>query len=223
MIRALRIVFILICIGDLIGVYTNHELLRHCCKPFITISLLAYYWVSAKEHRSYWVILALFFCFFGDSFLLYDHLNPRYFLLGLGAFLLGHIAYIVAFTKHQHNNSSQLQNIQKMRIAVPILLCGVLLLIVLQPSLGDLKVPVYLYAIVLVTMTLSAVLRLGRTNPTSFGMALLGGCLFLISDSALAINKFHNAFAGAGMMVMITYISAQYFIIEGFLKHYKTH
>jgi uncharacterized membrane protein YhhN len=222
MTKILRIVFILICIGDLVGVITNNELLRHCCKPFITVSLILYYWVSAKEHRSVWVVLGLVCCFFGDSFLLYDHLKELYFMLGLGAFLAGHLLYIIAFTKHQEGNSSSLQNIQKMRIAVPIVLVGVLLLIILQPSLGNLAIPVYGYAVVLVTMALSALLRLGRTNSKSFQLAFFGGCLFLLSDSILALNKFHQEFPWAGVMVMITYIVAQYGIIEGFIKHYKT-
>jgi uncharacterized membrane protein YhhN len=222
MIQPLRLVFVILCLGDLLGIYTNNEFLRHCCKPLITVSLLVYYWVAARNNRSYWVVVALICCFFGDSFLLYDHLNNLYFLLGLGAFLLGHIAYAIAFMKHQDRSASQLQNIQKLRIAVPIMLYGVLLLIILQPSLGNLKIPVYIYAVMLITMALSALMRLGRTNTPSFAVAFLGACLFLVSDSVLAINKFHHTISGAGFIIMVSYMAAQYFIIDGFLKHYKT-
>jgi uncharacterized membrane protein YhhN len=44
---------------------------------------------------------------------------------------------------------------------------------------------------------------------------LLGAVLFVISDSMLAINKFYQPFNGAGLLIMLTYGLAQFFIIRG--------
>ena len=49
-------------------------------------------------------------------------------------------------------------------------------------------------------------------------MIVAGAILFVLSDSILAINKFDPTFQGITLMnalVMITYISAQGFIIHG--------
>jgi hypothetical protein len=43
--------------------------------------------------------------------------------------------------------------------------------------------------------------------------------LFVISDSALAINKFYQSFELAGIIIMLTYGLAQLFIIEGVMRY----
>jgi uncharacterized membrane protein YhhN len=44
---------------------------------------------------------------------------------------------------------------------------------------------------------------------------MLGALLFVISDSILAINKFYQPFEAAGVLIMLTYGLAQFFIVEG--------
>jgi uncharacterized membrane protein YhhN len=41
----------------------------------------------------------------------------------------------------------------------------------------------------------------------------------MISDSLLAMNKFHAPIQQAGLLIMITYCVAQGLIAEGMLKH----
>jgi uncharacterized membrane protein YhhN len=49
----------------------------------------------------------------------------------------------------------------------------------------------------------------------------MGASFFVISDSLLAINKFYQPFAHAGILIMLTYCTAQYFIVQGFIKQEK--
>jgi uncharacterized membrane protein YhhN len=44
---------------------------------------------------------------------------------------------------------------------------------------------------------------------------MVGALLFVISDSTLAINKFYKPFEMAGVIIMLTYGAAQFFIVKG--------
>jgi len=76
-----------------------------------------------------------------------------------------------------------------------------------------------MYALVLVVMVLNGLFRLGRTNNKSFLLVFVGALFFLVSDSLLAINKFLHPFASSGLLIMSTYITAQFLIIEGIIAH----
>jgi uncharacterized membrane protein YhhN len=102
---------------------------------------------------------------------------------------------------------------------MPFLLAGTGLLTVLYPNLASLLWPVVAYAAVLVTMVIVALFRYGRTSTASFGLVFGGAVLFMISDSLLAMNKFHAPIQQAGLLIMITYCVAQGLIAEGMLKH----
>ena len=190
------------------------------CKPLIMVSLCVYYLLSAGDNRSAVVILAIVFSLAGDVSLMFDSLDPTYFMVGLVSFLISHIFYIVAYRQHQNDDDTDaLHGIQKLRAAFPIVLAGTGLVVILYPTLGDLKFPVMIYALVLVVMVLNGLFRLGRTSNKSFMLVLIGAMLFMVSDSLLAINKFFTPLSHSGLLVMSTYISAQFMIIEGLLAH----
>jgi len=50
---------------------------------------------------------------------------------------------------------------------------------------------------------------------------MTGAGLFVISDSVLAINKFYQPFEAAGILIMLTYGLAQFFIIKGAIKYIR--
>ena len=95
------------------------------------------------------------------------------------------------------------------------------LLMALLAHLGPLRLPVVLYAMVLVLMVLAALYRYGRTVPTSFVLVAAGAGLFMVSDSLLAINKFLTPLVGAGFWIMLTYCAAQLSIVAGLLAHQR--
>jgi uncharacterized membrane protein YhhN len=47
---------------------------------------------------------------------------------------------------------------------------------------------------------------------------IAGAVLFVLSDSLLAINKFHHPFPEAGLLIMLIYIMAQLFIVTGICR-----
>jgi len=50
-------------------------------------------------------------------------------------------------------------------------------------------------------------------------MVIIGALIFMLSDTMLAINKFLEPIAYANVLIMITYIVAQYLIVSGLIKH----
>lgn len=209
--------FIIVSIGELLSIVTGLESLHLVCKPLIMITLAGYY---ICYHRSMVVLLAIFFSFGGDVSLMFDSIDPLYFMIGLVSFLVSHVFYIVAYRQHQNGDEADaLQGIQKLRAAFPIVLAGTGLVVILYPALGDLKFPVMIYALVLVVMVLNGLFRLGRTNNRSFWLVFIGAVFFMVSDSLLAINKFLTAIPQSGLLIMSTYITAQYLIVEGLLSH----
>ncbi len=211
------VLFALSCVGTLIHEFTGQATIQFISKPLILVSLSLYYYFSTdRENRSVSFLLGLFFSLAGDVLLM----DPSNFVLGLVAFLLAHIMYILAYRQHRHEESTdELRGIQRIRLAFPIILAGTGLVVVLFPVLGALQIPVLIYSAVITTMVLTALFRYGKTSSQSFWLVFMGAILFMISDSILAVNKFLEPVSRSGLYIMITYIAAQYLIVSGIVKH----
>jgi uncharacterized membrane protein YhhN len=212
------IIFVLAAIVELSSKFLNVELAHLICKPMLMVALGFYYFFSTSaSDRSHAVLAAISFSFIGDVLLML----PDQFTGGLVAFLLGHVAYIVAYRQHRDEETENvLSGVHRMRLAFPIILAGTGLVIILYPVLGAMRLPVIVYAIVLCFMVLQALFRFGRTNVQSFWMVFAGAVLFMISDSTLAIDKFLDKIFYADFLIMLTYITAQYLIVRGLIRHY---
>jgi uncharacterized membrane protein YhhN len=221
--RSALIAFILASIGELLAGILNSETLHFICKPLIMICLGIYYHSSVSgEDRSSAVLVAIFFSLVGDVLLMLQGSNPQFFVFGLAAFLVAHVFYIFAYRQHHlESHVDELQGVQRIRLAFPVILAGSGLIFVLYPSLSALRIPVILYAIVIVIMVLTALFRYGRTNAKSYWMVFIGAVLFMISDSTIAINKFLSPVRGAEFIVMSTYIAAQVLIVDGLIRHHS--
>jgi uncharacterized membrane protein YhhN len=188
-------------------------------KPLIVLGLIGHYFLHSSK-RSTVFIWALAFCWAGDVLLLFQ--GDTFFMAGLVSFLIGHVLYIVCYGQSQFaDKTNELLGTQKVRFSLPVILYGTGLVVILFPVLGDLKIPVTIYAMVLMLMVVNALFRYGRTTPQSFLYVFVGAILFMFSDSMLAINRFLQSFAGAGALIMLTYCAAQFLIVEGTLIHEK--
>lgn len=168
-----------------------------------------------------WYGIALVFSLLGDILLM---LNPRFFLYGLGAFLLTHVFYLVAF-----NQAPAEVNVGVMLIAVLVGVVAARVLRVLRP--GILKVPkgrrmliaTTIYAGALALMVLSALLcffRPGWPLPAAI-LVSLGALLFFISDSTLTYDRFVRKLTHGQSLVHFTYHLGQFLIITGALIHFS--
>ncbi len=181
---------------------------RVITKPLLMISLMAFYILSSK--RIDWLFAtALFFALLGDTFLLSDD----YFLYGLGSFLVMQLLYAICFFRQRGHMTMY----KSLGIGSVVVLSSITLY-QLIPDLGaDLKIPVITYSSVIGLMAIAAI---GRMHPGAhYSMVLWGVISFLISDSLLGLNKFGGGFPLANLLVMMTYIVAQYLIVKGYLRY----
>lgn len=217
------LLFFVVSLAELVAVALGMEKLQWVFKPLIMIVLGVYYYTQSNNAQiSKAVVAAIIFSWVGDVSLMFQSNGEVYFIIGLGAFLVAHVFYVLAY--HQHIDKTEgagLHGIQKFRFSLPIVLAGTGLITILYAHLGNLKIPVTLYAIVLMVMTLQALFRYGYTHTISFWFVFVGALLFMISDSMIAVNKFLSSFELAGLSIMATYILAQFLIIKGLMFHFE--
>ncbi|WP_333601373.1 lysoplasmalogenase [Flavobacterium sp.] len=164
-----------------------------------------------------WLLSALFFSWIGDCILLFADKGELYFIFGLVSFLIAHLLFIVLFSKQQSESNHWKKPLFWIGfIGVAVYLVSMLSL--LLPSLGDLKIPVSIYALTISIMLIVALKGAFNWNRNSKYWVLAGAVFFVVSDSLLAINKFHSPIPLANFWIMITYLMAQFCITYGILK-----
>ncbi len=164
------------------------------------------------------MITGLFFSWAGDVFLELSKNNDKLFIVGLACFLLAHIMYLTAFFLTPGHNSV-LNN--RFYLLIPVLIYGIILVSYLYADLDGMRLPVILYTIVILSMMAGALNRIDKVKKFSFYMVLAGAIFFVISDSVIAFNKFVRQFDSSGIVIMSTYIIAQYLIVTGYIFQYK--
>lgn len=213
----LTVVFIVAVAADITGIAANISVLHYFAKPVLLPVLIVLLATATPAVAGKKIMLAaLFFSWVGDIFLLAEDKNPLFFIFGLASFLTTHIFYIIYFLSIRSNQISLLKK-QPLLIAA-VLTYGIALVWLLFPKLADLKIPVMIYAAVICTMLLCSLHIYLKVNKPANMFFVLGALLFVLSDSLLAINKFYQPFAFAGVCIMLTYCAAQYFIVTGFIK-----
>jgi uncharacterized membrane protein YhhN len=181
----------------------GHWMLLALAKPLTTILLIALAWQRAGVGRRRSAILAgLVLSLFGDIALLWPQQG---FLPGLVAFLLAHLAYLVAFTTHTRFASRLLP------FAIYALLAALALSVLWSGVPEALRVPVIAYVVCLASMAAQAACAAMAEGGLA-RRAAIGGAFFMLSDTLLAFNKFAAPFALAPLAVLSTYWVAQAFI-----------
>jgi uncharacterized membrane protein YhhN len=216
-------IFVSICIVEIFSLTGSIPRLELFIKPLIMISIMAYFFTYARwSHRLFIpAVLAFFFSLAGDVLLMFSYKKELFFLMGVAAFLLSHLFYIVTFSIR---SLAHKPNKKKFGIAhLLVLFLAILLYGLLFPHLeGFMKIAVLLYTAAITAMVLSALQRNDRVSKSSYRFVLAGALLFMLSDSLLAINRFWIDIPFGNFMVMSTYMPAQYLIFLGLLKQSKT-
>lgn len=126
------------------------------------------------------ILAGLVLSWFGDVFLIGK--ARHWFLLGLGAFLLAHLAYAAAFV------TAGIDRRWTLGAALPVAVIAVGVLLWLQPYLPqDLVWPVRLYIAVISLMVVAA---FGTLGAGATPLIVSGACLFYLSDLSVAALRF---------------------------------
>ncbi len=133
------------------------------------------------------IVVGLVFGAIGDALLLGR--GKHWFTAGLVAFLIGHVAYVVAVTFVEPPQTWL--GLAGPVAAFPVLVGGAAL-VHLWPRLGSMKAPVVLYVITIVTMVIAALAAARGTTMTDLHRYyfLAGAGLFFVSDLAVARDRF---------------------------------
>lgn len=196
--------------------------LNYFSKPLLmpTLGLFIISVTKNYSKRIYCILLALFFSWLGDVFLLFEPQHELFFIAGLSAFLIAHLCYIFIFWLDVKNYS-----LLKAMPFIPLILLLYLggFLYLLQPNLGEMLLPVSVYAIIICAMLLFAILRYKQVIKINFQLTFIGALLFVLSDSVIAINKFLIPFSWAYSLIIVLYAIGQYFIVSSATILVKRH
>jgi uncharacterized membrane protein YhhN len=178
-------------------------------KPAVLVSLMVAAAIlgATATAAGVWLLVALAFGLLGDVALLSDSL-PR-FNAGVGAFLLGHLAYLVCFA---------VLGLTAPGWAWAGLLVLALALFVTRGVVPathraagrGLSIPVAVYSVVIGAMLLGAWF-------TGEPLVALGASVFVASDATLSVDRFVRPLPHARLLVMVTYHVGQALIVAGVL------
>jgi uncharacterized membrane protein YhhN len=214
----LHLIFAVIVIIELTGRLMDNIQMEYFVKPLIMI-WIAVYFLLYKKKSSFTVpvLVAFFFSWVGDNFLMLSGKNELFFFAGVGGFFFAQLSYIYTFAKFSEKGGrGRLQKNPWLSFLFLAYVAGMLIL--LFPGLeGMMKPIITIYALSLILMSMMALNRSERVGAMSFKLVFFGSILFLISDSMIAFNKFHSEIPLAGFLIMITYIAAQYLIMRGLI------
>lgn len=169
-------------------------------KPFTLLLLLVVAWPAGDGGVYHLAILVgLVLSIVGDIFLMWP--KDR-FIPGLVAFALAHVSYSAAFW-------SQLESQIVWWLPAMLAAAGVIVFLLLLPSLGKMLIPVAIYIAVISQMAWAAGEFWLTTSTTPALLAFAGAAIFMFSDLCLAIDRFRGPFRSATTMIMSSYFLAQ--------------
>jgi uncharacterized membrane protein YhhN len=217
--KSFSIIFILIMILNLMvqsAVFAEYNIF---IKPLICLSLAFYLFKESNMKVGFnrLVFAGLIFSLFGDVLLLYSGSDVFLFLYGLVSFLIAHILYSSAFFRDFKNKPQE----SKYFGHLILFLMGVFSMSyysIIRDYLNDFRIPVLAYIFVISIMAILAGYRYRRVNLLSFRLICFGAIFFVISDAALAYMKFVEPYTFAGILIMSTYMIAQFLITLGTIE-----
>lgn len=204
-----------------LALYKEIRKLEFVAKPAVMICLLVWlYFTAGLQDPLIWFGIGLMFSLAGDIFLMFI---DRFFMLGLIAFLLAHIAYLVGFNVP----FPEAIGVWAFAISIVIGLSAVRLLRRIVGAVREnqprLTIPVIVYSVVITLMLLSALLTLFRPDwkSTPAYLVSFGAFTFYLSDIILAWNRFVVPIKNSRLLNIGAYHLGQIAIIMGVAMQFR--
>jgi len=179
---------------------------RKFTKAVLMPVLLAYY-VIASSNILITAIIAIAFSWLGDIFLIRKE-EPKFFRLGMVAFLLSHVFYIVTLV----TMTGRLY-IPALAVSVVVALAAELLLPKIINPPKAMRISIIVYGIVILAMSVCA-LQYMLNNITPGSVLLFSGSLiFIFSDVLMTYLAFGKKPKYFNAITMLPYIIAQGMIV----------
>ena len=193
------------------------SIIKHITKPLIIPFLLLFY-LESSNHENL-LVLGLLFGWLGDVLIIFHHYlknDQKYNIIpivsGLAAFFVGHLCYILLFIDSK-SMSLLIFVYLIIGLATIISLFNIGLLNSKNNTLKTHQKLILKIAIIIYTFTIMSMSYFSfQVNAIVF----LGSLSFLLSDSVLSLKEF-GQIKLPEQLVMITYITAQFLIVLGYL------
>jgi uncharacterized membrane protein YhhN len=200
----------------------NWTRLEYVAKPAVMLVLFFWLFTSAGMNGALlWFGLGILFSLAGDVILI--SLLDRFFIFGLIAFLLAHVAYIIGFNIPLPEFSAW-----GLVYAIIVSLGGARIIrrvIAALASKGQaaMRTPIIVYSLIISLMLLSAMMKLSDItwNANAAALVSVGAFLFYISDIILAWNKFVAPIQHGRIYNIAAYHLGQIMLIAGVIAQFK--
>lgn len=186
-----------VAVVDWIAVYVGNKGLEYVAKPGTMVLLIASVLaMEPTDTTARWCfVVALAFSMVGDIFLMLPD-REKWFVFGLGSFLVGHLAYIPGLVLISFGAGGFLVGLAIVIVAMATV--GRRVVAAVKAGEPALLVPVMVYMGVISLMVTCAF-------ATTVPIAIAGALLFYGSDSLIAWNGFVKPFRHANVAIMVTY------------------
>lgn len=158
--------------------------------------------------------------YLGDILLMFNGSN--FFLAGMLSFMITHICYTAIFLRMAKVRFTRATEFIVAGVLVTVI--AVKLLQFLTPYLGNLRLPIKIYMVVIAIMAATAANLLGNKLLKVLASTFFvpGAALFVLSDAVLAANHFLYKEPFLGVVVMMSYGYAQCLLVQGFTRYLRT-
>ncbi|TDF86350.1 lysoplasmalogenase [Pseudomonas sp. H9] len=171
---------------------SQQALLGLAVKPIPVLALIV--WLNAAEPSRYrrWITVGLWFSLLGDILLA---VPGDLFVFGLAAFLCAHLAYLRGYLTESRQPAAW-------ALLISASVGGAFLTVLISHGLGEMLIPVTVYALAISAMLWRA-LACG-------GLAALGAIAFVFSDSLIGIDRFVSQFQAVPYLIILAYWLGQW-------------
>jgi len=214
------IIFFIVAMIEIFAEYKDNKTLEYCTKPLLMPLLILFYIFGVFEAtgaiaRVDWlIVVALIGGCAGDILLMLKD-QDRWFLFGMVAFLINQIFYIISFFLSIPNIGTF--NIWGLFLLGPAILMLIFMIPRFINKTEDMKIPVLVYLAAILLMHIAAILRLAAFEGLPFILVYVGSISFIFSDATIAVNKWDAEVKQGRLIIMTTYLMAQFYITLGML------
>ena len=186
--------------------------LRNKTKPFILLSLLAWYCLSA-EPVLLTVVLALIFSWIGDVLLIPK--GNKWFTAGGISFMISHFFFVITYAKM--TDPDKISTAALILLPAAFFIATVIIFRKLRPYLPKaLFWPMMLYLLINGAMNCFAWFRSMSSPGAAAAITAAGALLFYVSDTSLFFVRFNeNGRLKTHFLVMLTYSLGEFLIVLG--------
>ena len=182
--RSLVIIYFIVIAAELVGEAAVELLdspnLVFATKPLMMPLLMLFFIRSIQPARisgfQKIILGALFFSWLGDLFLMVTWTGQNLFIYGLSAFLIAHVLYIFGFRRIPEDGKSFLRKCPYAVLPIILYTTGLIysLIVYGNSEFTEMRIPVIVYAGVIMIMVISALNRKDRVIDRSFEFVFFG-------------------------------------------------